>query len=319
MRPAERDFFQYLGSYRILRTIAEGGMGTVYLVEQRGALGFSKTVAIKMVLKDLVEDPMFRDLFVTEAKLTADLIHENITQVYQLIDMSGSLAIVMEYVHGVTLDDINDRLDVVDDYLPPELAAFFVSRVSRALAYAHAKTGRDGRPLGVVHRDVTPPNILVSWQGVVKLSDFGIAKAVTRRGPDERSHLIGKIPYLSPEQARMEGADPRSDIYSLGLVFYEALTGRVAFNAQTVEEVVEMHERNEVTSVRQFNPEIPPELEQILLRMLAYDPHNRFQKAAEVTQALETWLYSDRYGPTNEKLRDYLAVLFPEKDRSRIV
>lgn len=310
---------KFLGAYSILNTIAEGGMGSVFLAEQHGAMGFSKTVAIKMVLKDLVDDPMFRDLFVSEAKLTADLIHENITQVYQLIDMAGSLAIVMEYVHGVTLDDINDRLDEVDDYLPPDIAAFLVSRVARALAYAHTKTSRDGRPLGVVHRDVTPPNILVNWQGVVKLSDFGIAKAATRRGPDERSHLIGKIPYLSPEQARMEGADARSDIYALGLVFYEALTGRAAFNAETVEEVVGMHERNVITSVRKYNPDIPKQLEDILLRMLAYHPRNRYQTAAEVTLALETYLYHDRYGPTNEKLRDYLAGLFPEKDRARIV
>ena len=319
MRTSDRDVYKYLGAYTILRTLAEGGMGTVYLAEQHGAVGFAKTVAIKMVHKDLVDDAMFKDLFVSEAKLTADLIHENITQVYQLIDMAGSLAIVMEYVHGLTLDDINDRLDEVDDYFPSDLAAFFVSRVARALAYAHTKTGRDGKALGVVHRDVTPPNILVNWQGVVKLSDFGIAKAATRRGPDERSHLIGKIPYLSPEQARMEGADARSDIYALGLVFYEALTGRAAFNAETVEEVIAMHEKNVVTSVRKYNPDIPKELESILLRMLAYYPKFRFQTAAEVVLALETYLYHDKYGPTNEKLRDYLAGLFPEKDRARIL
>ena len=170
--------FEYGGQYRLLRLLAEGGMGRVFLAEQFGSSGFSKTVAIKIIHRDLVDEKMFRELFIGEAKLTADLIHENIVQVYQLVEYKQSYGIVMEYLHGTTLDGINDRLDEINDYCPPELGAFVISRVARALAYAHTKLGREGQPMGIVHRDVSPPNILVSWQGVVKLSDFGIAKAV---------------------------------------------------------------------------------------------------------------------------------------------
>ena len=315
----EQTEFHFNGEYRILRALAEGGMGSVYLAEQNGVLGFSKTVALKVVKKELLENELFLDLFVGEAKLVADLIHENILQVYQLIQTQGSCGIVMEYIHGCTLDDINDRLDVLNDYMVPDLATFAISRVARALSYAHNKLDREGAPLGIVHRDVSPPNILVSWDGVVKLSDFGIAKARDMRSPDEQKHVIGKIPFLSPEQVALQGADARSDIFSLGLVWYELLSGRSAYGANDLEELRDLHEAGLPPSVREFNPGIPETMENILLKMIAQDPNARFQTAHEVAIAMETYLYSGGYGPTNEKLRDYLHKLFPEVEKKRIV
>ncbi len=192
----ELNTFQYVSTYKTISHIADGGMGQVFLAEQLGVSGFSKTVGIKTIRRELLDRYYYRDMFIDEAKLVAELIHENIQQVYQLVDMAGSLAIIMEWTHGVTLEDINTRLDERNDYLPPELAVFIVSRVARALAYAHEKRGRDGRPLYLVHRDVSPVNVFVSWGGVVKLADFGIAKAMSARKATRDNEIMGKAPYL---------------------------------------------------------------------------------------------------------------------------
>ena len=160
---------------------------------------------------------------------------------------------------------------------------------------------------------------MVSWNGVVKLSDFGIAKARDMQSPDDRDHVVGKVPFLSPEQVAMEGADPRSDIFSLGLVWYELLTGRTAYAAEDLPALRELHAAGMPTSAREFNPDIPAEMESILLKMIAPKPEDRFQTAKEVVTALETYLYSGGYGPTNEKLRDYLHNLFPEVEKKRII
>ena len=311
--------YSYGGKYKVLRPLAEGGMGSVYLAEQLGIMGFSKTVAIKVIKKEWTARSLFRKLLIDEAKLVADLIHENILQVYHLADFDGACGIVMEFIHGCTLDDINERLDQANQYMPPDLATFVISRVARALHYAHTKTGREGGALHIVHRDVSPPNVMVSWEGVVKLSDFGIAKARDMHSPDDKDHVVGKVPFLSPEQVAMQGADPRSDIYSLGLVWYELLSGRTAFPAEELDELKKLHRNGNPDSVRTFNPRIPEEMESIMLKMISPDPAQRFQDAREVVNTLETYLYSKGYGPTNEKLRDYLIGLFPEVEKKRII
>jgi serine/threonine-protein kinase len=313
------DFFQYVSSYRIISEIAQGGMGTVYLAEQLGVSGFTKTVGIKTIRRDLVDQGMFRDLFVAEAKLVADLIHENIQQVYQLIDMAGSYAIVMEWVHGVTFEDINTRLDLKNDYLPPELAVFIVSRVARALAYAHEKRDRQGRPLHIVHRDVSPVNMFVNWQGVVKLADFGIAKARLSKSIEDGREAIGKTPYMAPEQARGEVTDARADVFALGLVLFEMLTGEQLYPVEAVEEVVHLHNTKPMPSPRRWNPRIPEGIEPILKRLLERDPANRYQSARDVMRDLELFMYSGGYGPTNEKLAAYLDQLYPEVDKHRLL
>lgn len=311
--------FQYVGTYRLIHEVAQGGMGKVFLAEQLGVSGFNKTVGIKTIRRDLVDNGVFRDLFIGEAKLVADLIHENIQQVFQLIDMAGSYAIVMEWVHGITLEDINARLDERNEYLPPALAVFLVSRVARALYYAHTKRDLSGRPLNIVHRDVSPVNIFASWHGVVKLADFGIAKAMSTEQPDERKQIMGKVPYMSPEQARGEVTDGRSDVFSLGLVLFEMLTGEQLYPVETVDEVTELHDRKKIPSPRMWNPAIEKDIEPIMLRMIDQDPQRRYQCASEVVRDLEVFMYSGGYGPTNEKLAKYLDSLFPEVDKHRLL
>ena len=316
-----KDGFRYQSEtrYNVLRLLAEGGMGQVFLAEQLGINGFSKTVAIKVIKADWMAQSMFRDLLVSEAKLVADLIHENILQVYHLAEFEHSCGVVMEYIHGCTLDEISDRLDEVEGYMPPDLATFVISRVARALAYAHEKLGRQGEHLGIVHRDVSPSNVMVSWEGVVKLADFGIAKAQTMKGPDEKNHVVGKVPFLSPEQVRLQGADFRSDLYSLGLVWYELLTGRTAYPAKTLEDLEALHQGGLPIPASRYNGAIPPEIDTILFKLIAHDPTARYASAREVFVALEQHLYAAGYGPTNEKLRDYLQGLFPEVEKTRIV
>ncbi|MGM0578293.1 MAG: serine/threonine-protein kinase [Myxococcota bacterium] len=313
------DFFQYVGTYRLISEVAEGGMGKVFLAEQLGVSGFTKTVGIKTIRRELIDSGLFRDLFIAEAKLVADLVHENIQQVYQLVDMAGSFAIVMEWVHGVTFEDINSRLDERNEYLPPELAVFVTSRVARALSYAHEKRGRDGRRLNVVHRDVSPVNVFASWQGVVKLADFGIAKTLRVEGPDEQQQIMGKVPYMAPEQGMGLETDHRTDIFALGLVLFEMLTGEQLYPVETVEEVMELHRGKPIPSPRDWNPAIPAEIEPILERLLARDMNARYQHAHQVVRDLEVFMYSGGYGPTNEKLADYLDGLFPEVDKHRLL
>lgn len=313
------DVFQYVSTYRIISKVAEGGMGQVFLAEQLGVSGFSKTVGIKTIRRELLDRFYYRDMFIDEAKLVASLIHENIQQVYQLVDMAGSLAIIMEWVHGVTLEDINTRLDERNDYLPPELAVFIVSRVARALAYAHEKRGVDGRPLFLVHRDVSPVNIYASWGGVVKLADFGIAKAMSARKTARENEVMGKAPYLAPEQARGQTIDARSDVFSLGLVLFELLTGEQVYPVESIDDAIHLHDSRQVPSPRDWNPGISPKIEVVMRRMLERDPNQRYQRAKDIVRDLEVLLYSSGYGPTNERLAEYLDDLFPEVDKHRLL
>lgn len=306
-------------SYRIVARIARGGMGTVYLGEQLGVAGFQKTVGIKTIRRRWASDPRFRDLLIAEGKLVADLIHENIQQVYQLIEFQDTLAIVMEWVNGVTFEDINARLDERNDYLPVDLAVFLTSRVARALSYAHLKRDPRGQPLNLVHRDVNPVNIFASWQGVVKLADFGIAKAKTETSTVAAHERVGKTPYMSPEQVHGQPTDARSDIFALGLVLFELLTGEQLHPVTDVEALAERHRTMPVPDVRTWNPVIDPALVAILSRMLALQPHVRYQSARAVVSDLEQYMYGGGYGPTNEKLAAYLHDLFPEVDKDRLL
>jgi len=186
--------------YNILGKIASGGMGTVYLAEQLGAESFRKTVALKTIKHEFIDSPDSLGLFIGEAKLTADLIHQNILQVYNLGKTDdGSFYIAMEFVNGKTLSSYTKTHKRKGTKVDVEMGCFIISRVCRGLSYAHKRKDRYGNHLGIVHRDVTPSNIMIDYQGFVKLMDFGIAKALTMNTPDERQVIMGKLPYMSPE------------------------------------------------------------------------------------------------------------------------
>lgn len=309
------DLLELRPRYHLLREIASGGMGTIYLAEQRGAQGFRKIVALKRLRRELLEDEESTTLFVGEAKLVADLIHENIVQVYHLDQLpGGELVIVMEYYPSRNLREIGERLAAHERRLPTELAAYAVRQVCHGLAYAHRKRDVDGRRLKVVHRDVSPSNVLVGFGGGVKLVDFGIAKALPLDVPDEREVIMGKFPYMAPELARFEGTDARSDLFSLGLVFFEVLTGRMMFDVHNREELVDALARP-LPSARAVDSAVPDAVDAIVARALALDPDERYQSAEAMGQAIDEYLQTLHRPPTAASLAEFVAPFFPEARR----
>ncbi len=295
--------------YKIVRTIAEGGMGVVYEAAQHGAGQFSKTVAVKLIREEYSTIPEFQNNFIGEARLVADLIHTNIVQTYHLGMIGGQYFMVMEYVNGVNLEQMIERHAALNRVIPVDLAAFIVSRIARGLAYAHAKHDREGRLLGIVHRDIGPKNIMIAYEGDVKLTDFGIAKALDLMYNEEGQVIAGKDEYLSPEQASYAVTDARADLFPLGIVLAELLLGRNIFRSQD-----RLESRQNILSLpipkfATLRPEIDPKLEAIIQKALQRDRNDRYQSANEMLTALEVYLYSDGYGPTNEKLGAYLREL----------
>ncbi len=300
--------------YRLTRKIAEGGMGAVHEAISYGAEGFEKVMAIKTILEDLSKDKEFVRMFIGEAMLVADLVHQNIVQVYQLGKFEGIYYIAMEYVDGVNAEHyIFHHLDENLE-LPIELGAFIISRVCRGLEYAHNKRGRDGKPLGVVHRDISPKNVMITYEGVVKVTDFGIAKAKQIMRQSEGEVLMGKVEYMSPEQAQYEQTDCRSDLFSLGIVMFECLTGVHIFETEDIYETLENVKSKPIPDPREYRRDIPEKLALICLRALERDREKRYQSAGDMGLDIERYMYSDGFGPTNVTLSQYLRALFSISD-----
>ncbi len=299
--------------YSLTRKLAEGGMGAVYEAVLHGPEGFEKVVALKTIRQDLTRDPDFVRMFVAEAKLVADLVHQNIVQIYQLGKVRGIYYMAMEYVDGVHLADFMKRHQELGRRLPVDIAIYVVSRVCRGLEYAHRKTDSTGHALGIVHRDVSPKNVMISREGFVKLADFGIAKARSLEKDLEGEVLMGKVRYMSPEQAAYETTDARSDLFSLGIVTYELLTGQVVFNAETTEGVLHAVAQRPIQAIRVVCKDVPEEVARIVETALERDPARRYQDAGKMAYDLEHFMYHDRFGPTAVTLGQYLAELFPER------
>jgi eukaryotic-like serine/threonine-protein kinase len=298
--------------YEILREIARGGMGIVYEAVQQGVKGFEKRVALKVIHGELTTDREFVDMFIGEAKLVADLVHENIVQIYQLGAVpGGGYYMSLEFIDGVTLEDLVLRAVELEQRIPIELCAFITSRVCRALEYAHTKTDADGNLLGIVHRDVSPGNIMCTYGGVVKLTDFGIAKARHLTRDQEGEVLLGKARYMSPEQAQFKTTDRRSDIFTAGIILYELLTGEALFDGQDTIVTLESVVSRELEPLVDVAPDLPKDLCDIVDRALQRDPRLRYQTAGAMGFDLERFMYSNRFGPTNISLHRYLKELWP--------
>jgi serine/threonine-protein kinase len=303
--------------YEIVRKIYEGGMGIVYEGLQHGSRSFLKRVAIKVIREKYARQPEFIENFIGEAKLVADLIHTNIVQTYHLGETGGACYICMELIRGVNLEQFCEQLHQRGRKLPIELAVFIVSRVARGLAYAHAKTDRDGNLLGIVHRDVSPKNIMIAFEGDVKLTDFGIAKARGFLKDKEGEEVAGKPEYMSPEQADFQITDKRSDIFSAGIVLSVLLTGQNIFKCAAAEESRQRVVECRLPDFRELNPEIDPRLNQLLQKAMARMPADRYQTAEELLYELEYFIYHRGYGPTNETLGKFIRELFAEDPAPR--
>jgi serine/threonine-protein kinase len=242
-------------------------------------------------------------------------VHQNIAQIYQLGKHEASYFMVMEYLSGKTVDEFITRHKQLSWRVPVDLGVFIVSRVCRGLEYAHRKKDRAGAKLGIVHRDVSPKNVIITAEGEVKLTDFGIAKARYYMKDEEGDVLMGKAEYMSPEQARFEQTDSRSDLFSLGICMYEVLTGTNIFDtSHDVHKVLDNVCNLEIPDPRTLNPDIPKDLVAIIMKSLNRDRDKRYQTATEMVYDLEYFMYKDRYGPTIMSLHNYMLKLFPEAD-----
>jgi eukaryotic-like serine/threonine-protein kinase len=296
--------------YEIVRKIFEGGMGVVYEAEQLGAREFVKRIAIKVIRQNYATQPQFIENFIGEAKLVADLIHSNIVQTYHLGETNGVYFIAMELIRGVNLEQFAQQLADRRRVLPKELAVFIVSRVARGLAYAHAKINKDGKPLGLVHRDVSYKNIMIAFEGDVKLTDFGIAKARGFLVDNEGEVVAGKADYMSPEQANFQITDQRSDLFSAGIVLAHLLLGENIFKGSTAEESRQQIMTMPIPDFRTLDKRVDDRLNEILHRALARDLGQRYQNGDELLYDLEHYIYHSGYGPTNETLGKFIRELF---------
>jgi TonB family protein len=294
------------GQYVLLEKIATGGMAEVWKARMRGVEGFQKIVAIKKILPHLSDNQEFIGMFVDEAKLAAQLNHNNIIHIYDLGKIQSSYYIAMEFVDGHDLKTILKRAQDRDQPLSIELALFIASKIASALDYAHRKRDFENRDLGLVHRDVSPQNVLISHEGDIKLCDFGIAKAASKASHTQAGALKGKLQYMSPEQAWGRNIDRRSDIFALAIVLFEMLTGRKLFTGENEMSVLEQVREAKVIAPSQVNDEVTPEIDSIVLKALQKDPANRYQTAAEMARDLDAVLYNWKPTPTSADLAIYM-------------
>jgi serine/threonine protein kinase len=306
-----QETLEYSGAFRLVRKIAEGGMATVYEAELLGPAGFSKRVALKVIHPHYAREQTWLQLFIDEAKLSANLVHGNIVQIYQLGEVDGLYYIAMEFIQGPTLRSAIDRHRELGETMPPPVAAYIASRVCRALDFAHNFIAPDGRRLDIVHRDVSPGNIMATWDGHIKLADFGIAKAKTSVDPAaNRSMMIGKKHYMSPEQILALDVEARSDVFSMGVVLFELLTLEPLFAEDVTELAIDEVTLEPIPSLRSVNPALSPALEEIVTAALMRDPKDR-PSAATLGQQLDQWCASQPWPVTPDRVQDYLAKLFP--------
>ncbi len=295
--------------YELTRKIAEGGMGVVYEAHQYGARDFTKTVAIKLIRDRFLDQPMFLENFIGEAKLVANLIHTNIVQTYHLGETNGKCYIAMEYIRGMNLEQVLHLMEANGRSLPPELAVFIASRISRGLAYAHQKTDVNGAPLNIVHRDVSLKNVMVAYEGDVKLTDFGIAKAAGYLIDQEGEVAAGKADFMSPEQADFGKTDARSDLFSTGIVLACLLLGRNPFTGENAADSRQNILNKPIPDFRKESTIITNELNDLLQSLLQRDLAKRCVSAESLLHDLEYHIYRHGYGPTNETLGKFVRSL----------
>ncbi|MBI2376317.1 MAG: serine/threonine protein kinase [Deltaproteobacteria bacterium] len=301
------------GRYLLLERVAIGGMAEVYKAKAFGVEGFERLVAIKRILPNMSEDGDFVRMFIDEARIASHLAHQNIVQIYDLGKNDGVYFIAMEYVGGrdlrLLLDLFKKNKRIVDE----PMACFIVARLCEALDYAHRKRDPRGKELGLIHRDVSPQNVLVSFEGEVKLCDFGIAKAVVQSTRTQVGVLKGKFAYMSPEQVRGRPIDRRSDLFALGVIFYEMLTGERLFLGDNDYATLQAVRNAKVPPPTSVNNKISPELEEIVLKLLAKEPEQRYTYATEVLEDLHAYFARNATFFHSHHLRQFMQETFAKE------
>ena len=300
------------GKYLLLDRFAVGGMAEIFRAKSMGIAGFEKIVAIKRILPALALDEGFVQMFVEEAKIAGRLRHANIVPILELGKMEDVHFIAMEYVSGKDLKQIFKELNLLGQRMTPPMAAWIAVQVLAGLDYAHRARGSDGRSLRLIHRDVSPQNLLLSFGGEVKVIDFGLAKAENRASQTQNGVVKGKLAYLSPEQAHGKRVDRRSDLFSLGICAWEMLTGKRAFKRVDDRETVLAIREGKVDRLSQ-HVEVPPALERIVMRALARDRRRRYRTALEIREDLDRYARTAGLRFGRSALRALMRKNFPER------
>jgi serine/threonine protein kinase len=308
---------QRFGKYVLGERIAAGGMAEVFRAVAEGPAGVEKTVALKRVLPMLSGAGEFVTMFIDEARIAASLTHVNIAQVFEFGEVEGAYYLAMELVEGADLGRLAEAARKAGRKLPWPMIAFLIAEAARGLAYAHDKRGRDGQPLGIVHRDVSPQNILVSRAGEVKLADFGIAKAIGKLHKTESGAVMGKLRYMSPEQVLGEPLDGRSDLFALGIVLWELLCGRTLFDGDHPGRVAEQVKQAEVPPPSKFAPGVPAELERIACKCLARARDGRYAKAVDLARELSVFVSEKAPGLGRDEVGALVQELLPGDEAAR--
>jgi len=302
-----------VGRYEVITHLATGGMAQIYLARQSGLGSFERHVVLKTILRERASDQRFVTMFLDEAKLAATLNHQNVAQVYEVDQADGAYFMAMEYVHGENARAILETTLRRGWTIPLELAVMIISGAAAGLHHAHERRGKNGQPLNIVHRDVSPANIMVGYDGSVKVLDFGIAKAEERATKTVGGTIKGKYGYMSPEQCKGKPIDRRSDIFALGICLYELTTLRRAFKGNDDFETMKRIVSNDIIPPSVAVPGYPRELEAIVLTALAGDPASRFQTAQELIEALDTFTVRAKLTGSNTAMGRFMTQLFGSK------
>jgi eukaryotic-like serine/threonine-protein kinase len=309
------------GKYTLIDRIAVGGMAEIFLARQAGLEGFEKTIVIKRIRPHLSKQTNFVKMFLNEAKLAAQLNHPNIVQIYDLGKIGESYFIAMEYVFGRDMRRIIPKADQMGIPFPMVYALKIASSVCEGLYYAHGRVDLYGNPLNIVHRDVTPENIFVSFDGTVKVLDFGIAKAANQIEQTRAGEIKGKLSYMSPEQCTGRPLDCRSDLFSLGVVLYEWMTGFKLFTGESEVAILKSITEGKIYRPSYFKADIPAAVENIIMKALEKDRERRYQSAWELQYDLDQFLSQYEFTPSNIHLSNFLKQLFfdeLEEEKTRL-
>jgi serine/threonine protein kinase len=313
--PASADFKPHaFGKFFLLQRLAVGGMAEIFRARVVGAAGFEKELVVKRILPNRSRDQGFISMLVNEAKLTVQLTHSNIAQIYECGIIDGTYFISMELVNGVSMKEVMQSFARAGATLSPEQAIYMVLQLLHGLDYAHRKTDGQGNALQIVHCDVSPDNCLISFDGELKLLDFGIARAVTGLSNYKEGMLMGKLGYVAPEQASLETRwDHRVDIFAAGIVLYELLTKQKPFPKATDVDSLVISRKAKVVPATTIDPRLPKELDQILSRALAYDPAKRYADARVFAEALVDVLFPTPHSAISDHLHKQLHQVFSER------
>jgi serine/threonine protein kinase len=304
--------------YKVLEKVAAGGMAEVYRAESAGLEGFKKIVAIKRVLPHLSEKKQFIGMFLDEARVSAHLSHSNCVQVFDIGVGDNTYFIVMEYVDGSDLKGVIEHRRKINQPFPIEEACLICVRICEGLAYAHELTDGRGESLHIVHRDMSPPNVLITRFGEVKIVDFGLAKANSQLERSEPGIIKGKFSYLSPEAAKGGTVDARTDIFAVGIILWELLAGRRLFMGESDLETVRMVQSARVPSIREINKNVPPELEQVLMKALTEDPDKRYLRARDFGSALNQLLFKIGRSVSSFDIAELVEPIRREREQKRL-